>query len=245
MKFLFALLILSSGTVALAAPKNQAKFAERKKAVAFLDGIAAKHRALRSVSATWERTHYNPSSGTFDVLRTTPPKLRYTDDGMRASVVSDGVRRHETGTYEDGITRDYVWTPQRSAVPGEVDEIACDEVTRIVLSGRNPLRVSPWGSSNGQSQFGEARLLPAGLVRGVRCRGVEWKYIIEGVTGPRYIDTYSMWFDSRGLIRRTSQATSGVVDFEMRPNVKLSPDLFKMPRPNDKKQGKVTEVSIH
>ncbi len=231
MKILFVLLALSSGTLALAAPKTQAKFAQRKQAVAFLDGIAAKHRALRSLSATWKRTGTNPSSGSFDVLRTRPPKVRYTDDGMRASVVFDGVRRHETGTYEDGTTRDYVWTPQRSTVPGEVDEIACDDVTRIVLSGRNPLRISRWNSYDGQSQFGEARLLPAGQVRGVRCRGVEWKDKLE---------TFSMWFDSRGLIRRTSQASGGVVDFEMRPNAKLSPDLFKMPRrDDDKKQGKL------
>lgn len=241
-------LALSATPFALAAPSPTvapSKLAQRQKAVIFLDGIAAAHRKLRSLSGTWKRSVYDPASGSIAWLNARPSQVHYEENGALTQIVavSNGVREHTIVKSSFGGTIDTVFTPP-AAYRAATSEIGCDEVTQVVLSGRNPLRTARWGTFDGQSESGEARLLPAGLVRGIRCRGVEWKEVIEGRDNS-VTETFSMWFDARGIVRRTAQSGFGaVVDFELRSNLKLAPALFQIPnRPDGETVGEKPEMS--
>lgn len=161
----------------------------------------------------------------------------------RIVAVSDGARHHTIVKSSFQGTIDRLWTPPAAGMQAATSEISYDEVTRVVLSGQNPLRIPHWGTFNGQSESGEARLLPPGWVRGLRCQGVEWKEVIEGRDNS-VTETFSMWFAARGLVRRTRQMSGAVVDYQWRPNLKLAPALFQIPnRPDGETVGEKPELS--
>ncbi len=238
MKISFLLVTLGClPAVALAAPTPtpgpSVTAANQVKAVDFLDGVAASYRKLHSLSATWHgiggydhkqdkwRADYK-SQGMLAWSNSKPGQVRYEDKTQPFLFISSGL--HHLTRYK-GNQGDEVAPVDKDAVY-EFSSIYCDRLESYLLNGKNPLK---------GSDFHGARLLGIGTVNGVRCRGVEFKSEEDEFDSNRSLivitHIYTAWFDSRNLLRRYQEVTVELkmkesVDFEVHPNVKLSPTLF-------------------
>lgn len=212
------------------------KRAERAKAVVFLDGVAAAYRQLHSLSATWKRTGYDPAEGTLAWLHSKPAQVRFENKADHSLFVSNGRRNHSTvGKETTGTAIDRLWAADKNE--SYLNNIFCDELTSYFLRGQNPLRTQRWRLDPTAPTQGQARLLGVASVNGARCQGVEMTEFIEG-RDDSSTDIVTLWFDSHHLMRRLQQGTveygpGYVVDFQVHPNIKLSPSLFLIPNRPD------------
>ncbi len=242
-----AVMVAGLPAVALAAPKppplsntssvtpSQAVLAaNRAKAVVFFDGVVASYRKLHSLSLTWRRTGYDPAQGSLAWRHSKPTRVHYENKTMHQVFVSDGIRNHYTLSKETtGVAIERLWHLPKDGSADEFLMVDCDQLTPYLLAGQNPLRTRRLTGIN----VSNARLLGVATVKGVRCHGVELRELVEGRDSSS-TNIYTAWFDSRDLMRRYQYGTvedgkQYTVDFEVHPNAKLSPVLFRIPNRPD------------
>ncbi len=210
--------------------------ANRAKAVVFLDGVAASYKKLHSLSATWRSKGESTEEGSFSWRHSQPVQLRFENKTSHILFISNGILTREMRGKggEEGALDDVSPAMKDGS---DLEKIECDDVTSFLLQGHNLLRTRKWSRGDGSSAQGEARLLGVTAVNGVRCRGVELTEYVEA-SDAYYTNVDTLWFDSHNLLRRYQCRHEGsaadpsvtVVDFQVRPNVKLAPSLFHIPK---------------